>query len=421
MASGDQGSVQSQLTNQGSTEQNSQNALQNMLYGQNLGMQNNYNTGTGTDFGTYNNVNQGYSNFFNALSSGQAGVGIGSTLPQQGGQQQGSSPSFNNMGGGWNQASAGTPQGALAQAFSQGLSGQQAVDAANSSLGLQPPNSISANSDGSYGLPNGFYVAPNAQNGGSLDLIQRSGGGSSGGGLNGALSGALGGFQNFAQTGGYSPQALQSIRDQAVAANQASYKTAQSNLNQNRAIQQFSPNYAAASTNLARNMGYTNSNAMNQSNAAIAQMVNSGQLAGLSGMTNIGNLNNQAQGMNLNAMLGALGGNTSLYGAAPGMGSTYGNQLNQSGSNMLGSQGMQNQIGGQQIQGQIGLAGVPTGLQATMGDIGSVLGPVSGLLSPFGNLFGGGSSGTSLSGTGNGMLGSTNYGGLPTYPVGPFG
>lgn len=85
MASGDQGSVQSQLTNQGSTEQNSQNALQNMLYGQNLGMQNNYNTGTGTDFGTYNNVNQGYGNLFNALSSGQAGVGIGSTLPQQGG------------------------------------------------------------------------------------------------------------------------------------------------------------------------------------------------------------------------------------------------------------------------------------------------------------------------------------------------
>lgn len=388
MASGDQGSVQSQLTNQGSTEQNSQNALQNTFYGQNLGMQNNYNTGTGTDFGTYNNVNQGYGNLFNALSSGQAGVGIGSTLPQQ--QQQ--SGGQGNLGGGWNQFSQpGTPQGALQQAFQQGLSGQQAVDAANSSLGLQPPNSISANSDGSYGLPNGFYVAPNAQNGGSLDLIQRSGGGSSGGGLNGALSGALGGFQNFAQTGGYSPQALQSIRDQAVAANQASYKTAQSNLNQNRAIQQFSPNYAAASTNLARNMGYTNSNAMNQSNAAIAQMVNSGQLAGLSGMTNIGNLNNQAQGMNLNAMLGALGGNTSLYGAAPGMGSTYGNQLNQSGSNMLGSQGMQNQIGGQQIQGQIGLAGVPTGLQATMGDIGSVLGPVSGLLSPFGNLFGGGS------------------------------
>lgn len=399
MAKGDHSRVAQQITQQGNTEQNSQNALQNMLYGQNLGFQNNYNTGAATDMGTYGGLNQNYGGLFNALSTGQIGVGQGTSFqqPQQSpqGQQQGasSSPQFNNMGGGWSQFAGqqGTPQNALAQALGQGLSGQSAVDAANKSLGLQPPNSISANPDGSYGLPGGFYAAPNAQNGGQLDLIQRSGGSSGGGNnLNGALGGALSGYSNFAQTGGYTPQALQSIRDQAVAANQAAYKTAQSNLNQNREIQQFSPNYAAATTNLARNMGYTNSNAMNQANSNIAQMVNQGQLAGLSGMTGVGALNNQAQGMNLQAMLGALGGNTSLYGATPGMGSTYGNQLLGSSNQMLGSQSTQNQLSQGLMNAQLGESSVPGDTAATMQNISSILGPVSGFLSPFGNLFSGG-------------------------------
>lgn len=368
------------------------------MYGQNLGFQNNYNVGAGTDFGTYNNINQGYGSVLGGLENGQIGVGIGSTLPQQQqGQSQGQGgPSFNNMGGGWDQSSPGTPQGALQQAFAQGLSGQQAVDAANSSLGLQPPNSISASPDGSYGLPNGFYVAPNAQNGGQLDLISRGGSGGSSGGLNGALGGALSGYSDFASTGGLSPQDQQSLRDQSEAATRGVFQTAQSNLNQNRQLQQFSPNYAAATTNLARNMGYGVSQADIGTNSAIAQMVQQGKLSGLQGMTGIGSINNQAQAANINAELGALGGNTSLYGSAPGMGSTYGNQLNQSGGNLLGAQQSQNQIGGQLINGQLGESNVPGDFQQGVGNVTSLLSPVAGFLSPFG--FGASSGGYGVAG-----------------------
>lgn len=125
---------------------------------------------------------------------------------------------FANAGGGWDQfaTQSGTPQNALQQAFAQGLTGQAAVDAANQSLGLQPPNSISFNGgDGSYGLPNGFYVAPNAQKGGQLDQISRGGGGGGGGAVgDGSASDALWadpGFQARLKYG------LSSIQNSAMA------------------------------------------------------------------------------------------------------------------------------------------------------------------------------------------------------------
>lgn len=369
MAKGDHTRVQQQVNQQGSTEQNSQNALQNMLYGQNLGFQNNYNTGTGTDFGTYNNVNNNYGGLFNALSSGQIGVGQGTAFqqPQQQQQQGGQNPFSNYQGN-------PTDPSAVAQ-YVQYLSQQPGADP---TLASDPNYWIGKITD-TGGLTSGNVGYWNNR---SMAGAGNSGGGG-GGGLNSALPGALEGFSQFSQTGGYSPQDLQSIRDQAVAANQGAYKTAQSNLNQNRELQQFSPNYAAASTNLARNMGYTNSNALTSANSAIAQMVQSGKLAGLQGMTGVGGLNNQAQGMNLNAMLGALGGNTSLYGAAPGMGATYGNQLLGSSNQMLGAQGTQNQIGGQLINGQLGESSVPGDFQQGLNNTLGGMNAVGGFLSPF--------------------------------------
>lgn len=134
-----------------------------------------------------------------------------------------------NQGGGWNQfaTSPGTPQYALQQAFSQGLTGQAAVDAANSSLGLQPPNSISYGADGSYGLPNGFYVAPNAQNGGALDLIQRGGGG--GGGSSSAGGNQFGGGFSFDPNSTSSSPGYQFALQQALNGAQAN-KAAQGTL-----------------------------------------------------------------------------------------------------------------------------------------------------------------------------------------------
>jgi hypothetical protein len=84
-----------------------------------------------------------------------------------------------NFGGGWSQfATPGTPQYALQQLLQQGITGQAAIDILNrnpatAGIAYYPDS-------GDYGLPNGFYVAPNGSNG-QLDLIQRGGGSGTGG------------------------------------------------------------------------------------------------------------------------------------------------------------------------------------------------------------------------------------------------
>ena len=86
------------------------------------------------------------------------------------------------FGGGWSQfaTTAGTPQYALQQGLKSGLSGQALVDQLNANPATAGIQYYPAT--GQYGLPGGYYVAPNAS--GALDLIQRSGGGgnTSGGG-----------------------------------------------------------------------------------------------------------------------------------------------------------------------------------------------------------------------------------------------
>ncbi len=108
-----------------------------------------------------------------------------------------------NFGGGWNEGPLSPAAKALQQAFSQGLTGEAAVNAANSAAGLQPPNSISFG-DGGYGLPGGQYVAPNAAKGGQLDMITRGGGGGGGGG-GGDFQGAPGWGSGTSAPGAYTP------------------------------------------------------------------------------------------------------------------------------------------------------------------------------------------------------------------------
>lgn len=81
-------------------------------------------------------------------------------------------PSLTSLGGGWSQYATDptTPQGALAALLAQGITGQAAVDKLNqnpATAGIE----YYANS-GEYGLPDGYYAAPNSS--GTVDLIQRS-------------------------------------------------------------------------------------------------------------------------------------------------------------------------------------------------------------------------------------------------------
>src|SRR5690349_24770421 len=106
MAKGDSGRSQNQINNQGTTMQDSQNALMNQFEGQNQQFGNNYGYGAQTNMQDYNQGQNNYGALFNALGNGQVGNNIGSTLPQY--PQQG--------GGGFNLPQGTNPTDPQAEA-----------------------------------------------------------------------------------------------------------------------------------------------------------------------------------------------------------------------------------------------------------------------------------------------------------------
>jgi len=109
-----------------------------------------------------------------------------------------------------------------------------------------------------------------------------------GGGSSSSTSGqpqAFAGFQQFAQTGGFSPQDLTNIRARAVSPVRAVYANAQRNVNRQRSLQGgYSPGFGAMQTRMAREQGQTTSDAGINAEAGISEMVQKGKLAGLQGM-----------------------------------------------------------------------------------------------------------------------------------------
>lgn len=219
-------------------------------------------------------------------------------------------------------------------------------------------------------------------------------------------------FQNFANTGGFSPQDIADIRNQATSPTRSVFANAQQALNRNLATEGYSPNYAAATAENARNLGYTVSSDDLAANAQIAQMIQSGKLSGAEGEASIDEQNaalaNSASLARMQGILGAMGGEVSSYGATPGMASSYGNIMLGSGNEMLGggqellgAQESQNQIGDILINGQIAKAGVPSDFSQAVGNVGGFLSnivkPIGGFFSGFGNPFG--SSPTYMPGT----------------------
>lgn len=216
--------------------------------------------------------------------------------------------------------------------------------------------------------------------------------------------GAYSGYQNFADTGGYSPQNIQDIRARSVAPMRATYANAQTDLDRRNVLAGGNlANYGAAKAKMSRELGYGLSDQATNIEAQLAQDIRQGRLAGLGGMTNIdtsrmqeglanasGNL--QGQGMDSSRIANLLGlgnqnlsGQTSLYGATPGQANMYGNQLANSNQNLTSTQQLQQQLMQAIISGKLGMANVPGNFQSAMGNIGSALG----LAGQVGGLFGG--------------------------------
>lgn len=109
--------------------------------------------------------------------------------------------------------------------------------------------------------------------------------GSGGVGGRGGQPSAFSGFQQFAQTGGFSPEDLANIRARAVSPVRATYANAQREVNRQRAIQGgYSPGFGVLQARMAREQGQTTSDAATNAEAGIAEMVQKGKLAGLQGM-----------------------------------------------------------------------------------------------------------------------------------------
>jgi len=152
-------------------------------------------------------------------------------------------------------------------------------------------------------------------------------------------------LQNFATTGGYSPEDVANIRSRSVSPIRSIYSGARRGIDRQRSLQGgYSPNRTAALSKMAREQSYTTADASTNVEAALAQMINQGKRFGLSGMS-------------------------SLYGTTPGLANMFGQQA-------LGAQGLQNQMGLGIPQLQMGASQLPGPWETIMGRIGQIGGAI---------------------------------------------
>lgn len=136
----------------------------------------------------------------------------------------------------------------------------------------------------------------------------------------------MGQYDDWTKTGGYSPDDISNIRARNSAPFRSVYSNAERELDRNKALQGgYSPNYAAASAKMAREMSQGLSDANRNVEGDIAQMVHQGKLQGLQGASQ-------------------------LYGTTPGLASTFGSQN-------LQAQQMMNQLNLGLIDAQMGNKG----------------------------------------------------------------
>jgi hypothetical protein len=155
-------------------------------------------------------------------------------------------------------------------------------------------------------------------------------------------------YQEFADTGGYSPDDIANMRSRAISPTRAVYSNAQRNVNRQRALQGgYSPGFGALQGRMAREQSQGMSDASTNVEAQLAEMKQRGRLAGIGGMAQ-------------------------AYGTTPGMTSMYGNMYNQRLNALTDLQGLQNQLGLGTMNAQIGASQIPGKWENTVGRIGDI-------------------------------------------------
>lgn len=182
------------------------------------------------------------------------------------------------------------------------------------------------------------------------------------------MTNALSGYQNFAETGGFSPQDLQNIRARSNAPIRGVYSAANAAVDKQRRLQGgYSPNYTAAKAKMAREQAYATADASTNTEAGIAELLQKGKLAGLGGLNDVGSIGRQQN-------LGALTGQTNLYSATPGQAQVFGNMVGQNRNQDLEGQRLQQQIGQTMQEGRIAEAKVPGNYTQVLGNIADTYG-----------------------------------------------
>lgn len=168
-------------------------------------------------------------------------------------------------------------------------------------------------------------------------------------------------LEGIANTGGFNPGDVDTIRASAVAPIRSIYDSANRNLLRQKNIQGgYSPNFGAIQAKLARESSNLISGSMTDANAKIAEMVQRGKLAGATSLAplnagetarkqNVANMNTSianttaesnanrelatakhnvgVEGNDFNNILESIRGQQSVYGTTPAFASTIGGQV----------------------------------------------------------------------------------------------
>ena len=181
------------------------------------------------------------------------------------------------------------------------------------------------------------------------------------------VTGSLANLSNLATTGGLSEGDIQNIRERDISPIRSIYANAQQNVERQRALGGgYSPNFNATQQQMARDEASAIGDRTTAANAGIAEMVQRGKLsaapqyasaaesanrlqAGISegdvqraqqaGEFNVGTAL-EAQKASRGGILGAIQGQTGLYGTTPALTSTFGNQVMQAGELGQGQQAL---------------------------------------------------------------------------------
>lgn len=186
----------------------------------------------------------------------------------------------------------------------------------------------------------------------------------------GEVNESLSNLSELSKSGGYSDQGISDLRARGVSPIRSIYANAQRNLDRSRSLSGgYSPNYAATTAKMAREMSDKIGGALTDVNAGIAQNVASNRLsaapayAGAAERENeartasersnadiinqINQFNSQmamnAKLTNRNNSMSAINGMTNLYGTTPALTKTFGDQVMQAKSSNQNQEQLDNQ------------------------------------------------------------------------------